>query len=57
MSTYLDPNGSQLGHKESIADTARVLGRMFDAIEFRGFTQSDVEESTPRTPACPSRTG
>ena len=34
--TYLDPSGSQLGHKESIADTAAVLGRMYDAIEFRG---------------------
>jgi ornithine carbamoyltransferase len=42
--TYLDPSGSQLGHKESIADTARVLGRMYDAIEFRGNHQSDVEE-------------
>ena len=42
--TYLDPSGSQLGHKESVADTARVLGRMYDAIEFRGSRQSDVEE-------------
>jgi ornithine carbamoyltransferase len=42
--TYLDPSGSQLGHKESVADTARVLGRMYDAIEFRGNEQSDVEE-------------
>jgi len=42
--TYLDPSGSQLGHKESIADTAAVLGRMYDAIEFRGTRQSDVEE-------------
>ncbi len=42
--TYLDPTGSQLGHKESIADTARVLGRMYDAIEFRGASQDDVEE-------------
>jgi ornithine carbamoyltransferase len=42
--TYLDPSGSQLGHKESIADTAAVLGRMYDAIEFRGNHQSDVEE-------------
>src|SRR3954454_23464723 len=42
--TYLDPGGSQLGHKESIADTARVLGRMYDAIEFRGSAHSDVEE-------------
>ena len=42
--TYLDPTGSQLGHKESVADTARVLGRMYDAIEFRGNNQDDVEE-------------
>jgi ornithine carbamoyltransferase len=42
--TYLDPSGSQLGHKESIADTAAVLGRMYDAIEFRGNKQADVEE-------------
>src|SRR3954466_3903744 len=41
--TYLDPSGSQLGHKESVADTARVLGRMYDAIEFRGNAQEDVE--------------
>ena len=42
--TYLDPTGSQLGHKESIADTARVLGRMYDAIEFRGNEQAGLEE-------------
>ena len=42
--TYLDPTGSQLGHKESIRDTARVLGRMYDAIEYRGFAQSAVEQ-------------
>src|SRR6188474_2106786 len=42
--TYLDPTGSQLGHKESVADTAQVLGRMYDAIEFRGSAQDDVEE-------------
>jgi ornithine carbamoyltransferase len=42
--TYLDPSGSQMGHKESIADTARVLGRMYDAIEYRGNSQADVEE-------------
>jgi ornithine carbamoyltransferase len=42
--TYLDPTGSQLGYKESIADTARVLGRMYDAIEFRGSAHSDVEQ-------------
>lgn len=42
--TYLDPSGSQIGHKESMKDTARVLGRMFDAIEFRGSGQKAVEE-------------
>ena len=42
--TYLDPSGSQIGHKESIKDTARVLGRMYDAIEYRGFEQTVVEE-------------
>ena len=42
--TYLDPAGSQMGHKESIKDTARVLGRMFDGIEYRGFSQKTVEE-------------
>ena len=42
--TYLDPAGSQMGHKESIADTAQVLGRMFDAIEYRGAGQENVEE-------------
>jgi ornithine carbamoyltransferase len=41
--TYLGPEGSQIGHKESIEDTARVLGRMYDAIEYRGFGQSVVE--------------
>ena len=41
--TYLDPSGSQMGHKESIADTARVLGRMYDAIEYRGSGQENVE--------------
>ena len=41
---YLDPSGSQIGKKESIADTARVLGRMFDGIEYRGFGQELVEE-------------
>jgi ornithine carbamoyltransferase len=42
--TYLDPSGSQMGHKESVADTARVLGRMYDAIEFRGAEQAAIEE-------------
>jgi ornithine carbamoyltransferase len=42
--TYLDPAGSQIGHKESVKDTARVLGRMYDAIEFRGYSQEAVED-------------
>ncbi|WP_371481516.1 ornithine carbamoyltransferase [Kitasatospora sp. NBC_00315] len=42
--TYLDPAGSQIGHKESVKDTARVLGRMFDGIEYRGHGQAVVEE-------------
>ncbi len=42
--TYLDPSGSQIGKKESIADTARVLGRMYEGIEYRGFGQEVVEE-------------
>ena len=42
--TYLDPTGSQIGKKESIADTARVLGRMYDGIEYRGFEQTIVQE-------------
>ena len=41
--TYLGPEGSQIGHKESMKDTARVLGRMYDAIEYRGFSQEMVE--------------
>ena len=42
--TYLDPSGSQIGKKESISDTAQVLGRMYDGIEYRGYAQSIVEE-------------
>ena len=42
--TYLDPTGSQIGKKESIADTARVLGRIYDGIEYRGYGQEIVEE-------------
>ena len=42
--TYLGPTGSQMGKKESIEDTARVLGRMYDGIEYRGFGQDIVEE-------------
>src|SRR5687768_11609264 len=41
--TYLDPSGSQIGHKESVKDTARVLGRMYDGIQYRGFGQDRVE--------------
>ena len=44
QTTYLDPAGSQIGKKESIADTARVLGRMYDGIEYRGYGQEIVEE-------------
>ncbi len=43
-STFLDPASSQMGHKESIEDTARVLGRMYDGIEYRGFSQEIVEK-------------
>lgn len=42
--TYLGPSGSQMGHKETVKDTARVLGRMYDGIEYRGFGQTIVEE-------------
>lgn len=42
--TYIDPTSSQIGHKETMKDTARVLGRMYDAIEYRGFSQETVEE-------------
>jgi ornithine carbamoyltransferase len=42
--TYLGPGGSQIGHKESMKDTARVLGRMYDGIEYRGYGQNIVEE-------------
>ena len=41
--TYLGPSGSQIGHKESIKDTARVLGRMYDGIQYRGYGQEIVE--------------
>ncbi len=50
--TYLDPSGSQLGHKETVKDTGRVLGRMFDGIEYRGFAQANVEELS-RTSGVP----
>ncbi len=48
--TYLDPSGSQIGKKESIADTARVLGRMYDGIEYRGFGQGIVEDLAKYSP-------
>ena len=44
VAAYIDPTSSQIGHKESMKDTARVLGRMYDAIEYRGFKQSVVNE-------------
>ncbi|MBM7515680.1 ornithine carbamoyltransferase [Nocardioides nitrophenolicus] len=47
--TCLDPSGSQIGHKESMADTARVLGRMYDGIEYRGSRQADVEVLAERS--------
>jgi ornithine carbamoyltransferase len=47
--TYLGPTGSQIGHKESVADTARVLGRMYDGIEYRGFGQERVETLAERS--------
>ena len=48
--TYLDPTGSQIGKKESIADTARVIGRMYDGIEYRGFGQNIVEDLAKYSP-------
>src|SRR5579871_5623463 len=42
--TYLGPTGTHIGHKESMRDSARVLGRIYDAIEFRGFAQAQIEE-------------
>ena len=48
--TYLDPSGSQIGKKESIADTARVLGGMFEGIEYRGFGQEIVDELAKYAP-------
>lgn len=50
--TYLPPTGSQIGKKESIADTARVLGRMFDAIEYRGYGQEIVESLARHSGVC-----
>ena len=55
--TYLDPTGSQMGHKESIADTARVLGRMFDAIEYRGVGPGERRGARPPRRRARSTTG
>ena len=57
--TYLDPSCSQIGKKESIADTARVLGRMFDGIEYRGYDQVCAEDTSgyQQCPMLPESTG
>ena len=54
--TYLGPTGSHIGHKETVKDTARVLGRMYDAIEYRG-SGSQSRMSSPAGRACRSTTG
>ena len=54
--TYLDPTGSQMGHKESTADTAQVLGRMFDGIEYRGSAQEQRRGARRGSRACRSTT-
>ena len=54
--TFIGPGGSHIGHKETMKDTARVLGRFYDAIEYRGFAQ-DTAEELARLPACRSTTG
>ncbi len=53
--SYLGPSGSQIGHKESMKDTARVLGRMYDGIEYRGYGQEIVKSWVP-TPVFRSGT-
>ncbi len=55
--TYIDPTSSQIGHKESMKDTARVLGRMYDAIEYRGVDARRTSRHWRSTPACRSSTG
>ncbi|MDN0081429.1 ornithine carbamoyltransferase [Crenobacter sp. SG2305] len=55
--TYLGPSGSQIGHKESMKDTARVLGRMYDAIEYRGFDQEMVEHELAKYAGVPVYNG
>ena len=54
--TYLGPSGTQIGHKESMKDTARVLGRIYDAIEYRGFGQEVVDELAAVRRTCRSGT-
>ena len=54
--TYLDPTGSHMGTKESVKDTARVLGRMYDAIEYRGFSQT-LSRNWRNTRVCRYSTG
>src|SRR6059058_1892253 len=54
--TYIGPSGSHIGYKESMKDTARVLGRMYDGIEYRGFSQQEAEELAQYS-ASPSGTG
>ena len=55
--TYLEPSGSQIGHKESMKDTARVLGRTFDGIEYRGFAQETVDTHSFFTTVLKATTG
>ena len=55
--TFIGPGGSHMGHKETVKDTARVLGRMYDAIEYRGFGQDDGRGARRSTPASRSTTG
>src|SRR4051794_13512066 len=50
--TFIGPGGSHMGHKETVKDTARVLGRMYDAIEYRGFTQDTAEELARWSARC-----
>ena len=54
--TFIGPSGSHMGHKETVKDTARVLGRMYDAIEYRGFGEEHRRRARASGPACPSTT-
>ena len=55
--TFIGPGGSHMGHKETVKDTARVLGRMYDAIEYRGFAEADRRRARASGRASPSTTG